>query len=174
MTSRFFARKTRVKGYSFVELMVVMLVMAILFSVGMANYREFQRRQAVESAVRQVRADISLAREYALAARKNCTGVLHPNDELNGYDVTIDAATDTYTIREVCLHDPNDPISLEYFGVKTGVKFPQIIQITTTVSPIRFYVLGRGTDLVGDATITISDSLGNSNTIIVTPAGEIR
>ncbi len=151
--------------------MIVIMIMVILFSVGMANYRGFQRRQSLEAAVRQVRADLSLAREYALAGRKVCDDA---DDELSGYDFDIDASADTYTIREVCLDDPTDDTSQEYFDVKSDVDMPSRSEISSDVDPILFNVLGRGADLGGNATITITDASGDTRTVIVTPAGEIR
>ena len=57
-------------GYTLVELTIVVMIMAILFTVGYGNYRSYQRRQYLETAVRQVVSDLRLSQEYALSGRK--------------------------------------------------------------------------------------------------------
>ena len=57
-------------GFTLIELMVVMLIMSLLFGLGFANFRDFQRRQILEGAVRAVKGDLRYAQELALAGRK--------------------------------------------------------------------------------------------------------
>ncbi|OGM23307.1 hypothetical protein A2961_04345 [Candidatus Woesebacteria bacterium RIFCSPLOWO2_01_FULL_39_21] len=74
------------KGFTIVEILVVTVVLGIIFLVGTASYRDFSRRQVLESAVRQVRSDLNLAREWASSGRKPddplCTGV---SESLSAY-----------------------------------------------------------------------------------------
>ena len=58
------------QGFTIVELVVVIGTMAILFSLGYANNREFQRRQQLESVVREFKVDMRLAQQLALTGKK--------------------------------------------------------------------------------------------------------
>ena len=57
-------------GFSLVEVLIVVAIFGLIFLVGSASYRSFSRRQLLESGVRQVRADLNLARECALSGKK--------------------------------------------------------------------------------------------------------
>lgn len=56
-------------GYTLIELLLVMVIIAIVFSFGTANYKNFQKRQALEAATRNVMGDLRLAQEFALAGK---------------------------------------------------------------------------------------------------------
>ena len=45
------------KGYTLIEILVVISIMAILFTVGFAGYRDFSRRQVLLGAVNQIQGD---------------------------------------------------------------------------------------------------------------------
>lgn len=164
-------------GYSYIEMMIVIMIMVILFSVGTVNYRGFQRRQSLEAAVRQVRADLSLAREYALAGRKTCT-VADPPHTLLGYRFNVDSTTQ-YTISAVC-----DDAGFVYFSLTKTSNSPGgfTIEINpddgSSQSFVDFRTVSRGADIGSGSltTITLESSSDSSLTqdIIVTLAGEIR
>ncbi|MBU0570047.1 prepilin-type N-terminal cleavage/methylation domain-containing protein [Patescibacteria group bacterium] len=156
------------KGFSLVELLTVISIMAVLFGLGYANYRDFQRRQHLESAVRMVKADLRLAQEMALAGRKpaGC-------DLLNGYEFQLMNITgsygDQYGIDALC-----DNNSYDY---KTVI-LPENVGIRTFDSGNDFYfkVLGQGIDRTSNVTLTFrfSGSGVANRSIIITPVGEIR
>ena len=58
------------KGFTIVELVMVIVIMAILFSMGTISYRDYQRRQYLEGAATMVEADLRLAQEMALSGKK--------------------------------------------------------------------------------------------------------
>lgn len=122
----------RYSGYTLIELMVVMMIMVLLFSLGFANYRDFQRRKQVESVARQIKSDLELIRSKALSGEKSDAGC----DTLNGYSLTTnasgynlhmrcDAADDSYLVKQV---------NLSQTGTTVNICGP----------PIYFNVLGRG------------------------------
>lgn len=166
-------------GFSYVEMMIVLMIMVILFSVGMANYRGFQRRQSLEAAVRQVRADLSLAREYALAGRKTCTVAVPPHTLL-GYRFNVDSSAQ-YTISAVC-----DDGSSFYFSVAKTTQSPggftiaNVPEAGASQSYVDFRTVSKGVDVgTGGSrwmTFTLTSTGDSSLTqdIIVTLAGEIR
>jgi len=62
--------KSNLLGFTLLELLVVIMTMTLLFGLTYANFRDFQRRQYLESAERQVEADLRLAQQLALSGRK--------------------------------------------------------------------------------------------------------
>jgi prepilin-type N-terminal cleavage/methylation domain-containing protein len=58
------------KGYTLIELIVVMMIMGIIFSLVTANYRDYSRRQLVVGAARQIKGDLRYTQQLALAGRK--------------------------------------------------------------------------------------------------------
>lgn len=58
---------TTSSAFTFIELLIVMAIMALLSSVGYASYRGFQARQGIINITRKVKIDLRLAQEYALS-----------------------------------------------------------------------------------------------------------
>jgi prepilin-type N-terminal cleavage/methylation domain-containing protein len=56
-------------GYTLIELLIVISIIALVFGVGTASYRNYQGRQLFEASVREILSDLRLAQEYALAGR---------------------------------------------------------------------------------------------------------
>lgn len=126
-------------GYSFIELMIVIMTMTLLFSFGMASYRSFQRRQSLKAAVRQVRADLALVREFAVA------GKLKPlacgATDLDAYRFSIDTTNDDYTIEAVC-DDGNIIADIDKNDIKVAPGFD--ISKFSVEPYLEFNVLGKG------------------------------
>jgi prepilin-type N-terminal cleavage/methylation domain-containing protein len=158
------------KGFTLVELLVVISIMVLLFSIGYANYRDFQRRQHLEGAVRMIKADLRLAQEMALAGRKPQypSGNVCEISTLGGYSF-IRLSQNSYRIDAICS------------GVVT-VKGPETLASGVEMASfsggntIFFRVLGRGIDAASDITITLTFPEAGiaPRQIVVTPAGEIR
>jgi len=153
------------KGFTLVELVIVLSIMAILFSMGFANYRGFQRRQYLESAVLMVEADIKLARQLSLSGRY-FTGC----DNLVGYEIRVypdDVTTDPdgpnenrYHIGAVC--DANETCNSHWAThcikrprLPEGIKISNVVGIPG--NRVRFLTVGRGIEPGNnDATLTLS------------------
>lgn len=154
------------KGFTFIELLVVIATMVILFGVGYANFRDFQRRQYLESARRMMISDLRLAQEYALAGRGCGT-----QNVLNHYSFKIINPT-SYRIEAVC---GNNVV----MSVK-GVNMPSDIRISSPSSfDLWFYPLGKGTNIQGEQTV-ITLEFGQqqngllSTTITISRGGTIK
>lgn len=165
-------------GFTLLELLISISIMALLFTAGYANYRDFQRRQHLESAVTSVRGDLRFAQGLALSGRKpaGCSS-------LNGY--MFRRRNDSqYRIEAVCNNGQTCNGNSD-FCFKT-VDLPQGVTINNLNgaggNSFYFKVLGRGlsrangNDISGDVTITLNfpDSGVSSQTVVVTSGGEIK
>ena len=152
-------------GYTLIELLVVMMTMIILFSLGYANFRGFQRRQQLESVVRMVKADLRLAQANALSGKKptsgNCSDAA---SNVLAYSFTKTSDTPTsYEIRAICP------------GLVNTIKPVTITGATMSAfSEIQFNILGRGTNISGgEIVITITSGEG-SRDIKVRSSGTVE
>ncbi|MCE5232216.1 MAG: GspH/FimT family pseudopilin [Mizugakiibacter sp.] len=66
-------RTTRHSGFSVIELMVTVVVMAILAGIALPNFRDFMHRNAVTTATNHLLADIQYARGEAVAQHMQVT-----------------------------------------------------------------------------------------------------
>lgn len=155
------------KGYTLIELLVGLAILGLIFGVGYANFRDYSRRQAVVSAERDLRSDLRLAQEQALAGQKpaGCNVVL------NAYKFKILSSTQ-YEIDANCAGGDI---------VVKAVTLPGTITFTSPAGPfpfvINFKVLGVGTDLPSGTSVTITlkqSQTGAIKTLIINYTGEIR
>jgi prepilin-type N-terminal cleavage/methylation domain-containing protein len=129
------------KGFSLVELLLTLGIISTLFGLGYANYRGYQRKQAVMAVARQIEGDIRLAQEYASQGKKPSGCTL-----LDGYLFQINTTpANTYDILADC---PTNVVVKNDVGVSG-------MTITPTGS-IQFKVLGEGTNLASDRVITVT------------------
>jgi len=134
--------------------------MSIIFSVGFASYRDFSRRQALTGVTKSIISDLRLLQQKALSGEKPdlCT-------VLSGYQIDITSTT-TYNLQAVCSTN---------ITIKTIDLAVDEVTISSSFDPIKFKVLGQGTNLTTDAVITITNSkIGNSSVINVGIGGDIR
>lgn len=143
-------------GFTLVELLVTFSVITLLFTIGFASYQEFNRRQIVSQAGKELKENLRLAQSKASSGEKptGCTGTL------NGWQVVFQD-TSSYQIQAVCPNTVN---------FKT-VPYPPGVAKTAGPPKVFFKVLSRGVDNSG--TITIS-GFGTRARVTVTSAGEIR
>ncbi len=168
-------------GFTLVEMMVAVSVTAILLGVGVAQYRKFSRTQLIKAAVRQLKSDLRVAQANALSGEKgSCAcgkfGAIcgDPRDPtILGWEVSFPSAT-SYEIYGLCQNGvtkfmSDGTLSTLSKSLPTNVSFTSKPAI-----PIRFKVLGGGTNLSGDATITLSGLGGITQSVMVTLGGEIK
>jgi prepilin-type N-terminal cleavage/methylation domain-containing protein len=154
------------KGYTLIEILVVLTVIGIIFGIGYAAYRDFSRRQALAGAAKMVEGDIRSAQQNALSGQKPISGCT----SLNGVSFDITSAT-TYSINYVCGGG---------VLVKNSVTLPTNITIAVSPlsgDPILFKVLGDGTNIPngGNVIITITQAGTNkTSTITIGSGGDIK
>ena len=155
-------------GFTLIELMVVISIMALLFGFSYASYREFQRRQVLIQAGNMLITNLRLAQQLAFSGRKEAGCVT-----LDGY--AIERRSDTsYAIEDRCIGGGGgNEIKL--------VTLPPNIEIDPFPSPgneITFYVLGRGISRTSDVTLNLRLEINSvtieSTSVQITTVGEIK
>lgn len=148
------------KGFTLIEILVVLGLVALMALIGTANLRDYQRRQLVGAAVKQLAGDLSYARQLSLTGKKPALC-----GSLDGYEVTYRSST-TYWIKAVC--NGGSEISIG----RDSITLPNAAT-TSSFGTIVFNALGRGTNLASDLTINIGGS-GGTQTLMVTTGGTVR
>ena len=153
-------------GFTLLELLVVISIMVIIFSVGFANFRGFQERQKLIIARDLLKTDLRFAQQQALSGIKppGCT-------ILNGYKLEkTTASLFSYDITASCV-DPNMDIDVK--NLNYADRFPQIE--LSKFSFVYFNILGRG--VRSNLIITLTDRTpepDQSITVTVTEGGQVN
>lgn len=161
------------RGFTLIEILIVMTIIGILFGVGYASYRDFSRRQTLIGIAKQIQGDLRLAQQMSLSGEKTeaCNG-----KELSGigFGITKGTAPPYYRIRIICGYDAagNYPIFKTY-SLPLGFTYNES---TFSPNPILFKVLGQGTNIPSGqtATLTIQDPFGNAATVTIDSGGSIK
>lgn len=152
------------KGYTLLEILIVISITGLIFGVGYAGFREFSRRQAVVTSTRAIKEGMRLAQQQAISGKKpeGC------NATLDGYSFEI-INSEGYVVSALC-------------GVEVVVKEMPIISTGVTINPsfpnpIIFKSLGAGTNIPnGQESIieVVQESSGHSQQIRIGANGEIN
>ncbi len=144
-------------GYTLIELLVTITIITLLFSIGMAQYNRFNRRQILVKAKDELVSNLRLAQSKSLAAEKPvaCT------DILTGHKIKF-INNQNYKIVAVC----GDEVDL-----KTDIVLPTEVTKQAGPDEVFFRVLSQGSPT--DVTLTLS-GFGETQTITITKAGEIK
>jgi len=155
-------------GFTLIELLVTISIMGILFGLGVAKYNEFNRRQILDQAAQELKSNLRLAQDKALAGEKDCSvcqvGIKCGDGDdkvLDGWYVRFSATR--YQISGSCGGLPFSPQTVDLS--KRNITIP------SPPSPIRFKPLAQGVE--GATTITLS-GYGGTRPITVTGTGEIK
>lgn len=149
------------KGYTLIELILVISVLTLIASFGIARYNEFNERQAVQQSADTFISNLRLVQAKGLAGDKpeGCTTLV-------GW--TVEFGPDSYTMYAQC--QPEGIID----GTAVTVDLPQNVTLSYSRGFITYYALGRGTSedqtvqLVG-GTVTVSVVLSASSITKQTP-----
>lgn len=158
----------RNRGYTLIELLIVLFIMAVLLGTAVMSYRDFNRRQVVTSAVRQIRADLRLAQSEALAGRKPA-GCDTSTRTLNSYSFRRVSAS-SYAIEATC-GNPDQNYSVRSTSLPSGVTMDNF-----NPNPISFKTIGDGTTLTIGTSILITVHATGTNyteTVTVRASGDI-
>lgn len=147
------------KGYTLVELLVVMFVLVTIMGIGVLSYRDFNRRQQVIAAARLLRSDLRLAQTESLAGKKpeNCDTA---TSVLNGYNFRRLSST-SYTVEAVCVN-PNRTVTVRTVNLPPNTTM-------NNFNTIFFKPIGDGTSIPSGSSITITvNGTGTSYTEVIT------
>ena len=179
-------------GFTFVEILVVVVTMSILFSFGYAGYRDYARRQNLEAWARRVSGDLRLAQQLASSGAK-------PSDDcgvLEGYHFRVQAnfAHQRYYFGPVCSDfsegQTKDHEKIVQMPEDIFINAVEISGVTGDDLRIIFKVLEQGTNIPAgsSATVTLAQ-VGNIRKVrrpdwrdygvpfidvVVTSGGEVR
>lgn len=159
-------------GFTLSEVLISILIVGILFVGGYTAYRDFARRQTLNAAVEDLKANLVTARSRAISAERptdgSCTTYL-------GYVVIFSGSS--YIVRPEC--DPTDPgpLSPHYNSYTLHSSLTATVAETPTVNQILFKPLGGGTDITNQngGMITLTSSVtSNFRTVTVYPSGAVK
>lgn len=144
-------------GFTLVELLIVISITAIVTTVGIASYIDFNRAQIVNQAAKKIVQDLRMAQSLATNNQKTpgCLGTI------NNYTFTRSGLS--YSISINC----EGPAYTE--TVKTGSVAGVGLSGFTAA---KFKVLRQGVVMTGRSNLTVS-GFGKTKTISVDPAGAI-
>lgn len=154
------------KGYTLIEILVALTIVGLIFGIGYVNFRDFARRQALAGVARSIMGDLRLAQEQALAGKKPAVVACNPPNELNGFNFRVTGAS-SYQLEANCSGGNS---------ITKSATLPTDVSISIpSPNPITFKILGQGTNLSADATISLTQSgTANTKVVTVTSGGEIK
>jgi prepilin-type N-terminal cleavage/methylation domain-containing protein len=162
----------RFKGYTLIELLIVMTISIIVFTVGFAGYRDFSRRQTLGGISKQIKADLRTAQQLATSGQKpkgvTCSRLVsYEFFRVNSYQYQLAANCDNNgTPARHSIKDVNLTNDISFTSTATGADIS---------NPISFKVLGQGTNLISDVTLTINfNKTTNSETIVIGKGGNVK
>lgn len=166
------AQPSESHGFTLIELLVGISITLIVFSVGIAGYRDFSRRQALTGVSKELKGNLRMIQQLALTGQKpegaTCA-------TLTGYRFSLTGNTG-YTLAASC-NDSNGA-AVPDVVIKTVDLTPNGATITATVPNMKFKVLGQGTDLIQGVnsvnTITLTHTSGNVSNLYIGFGGQIR
>lgn len=155
------------KGFTLVELLVAMTILAVLVGVSVARFRQFNRAQIVKEAAKSFKADLRMAQSKAVTGQKPASGC----DYLKGY--TVKLQEDGYRLLALC--DSGEVVLPEpYDGL---ISLPSQVTFSAFPASLLFKVLGNGVEISGNVsstTVVLTGFNGMTTAeVVVTEKGEI-
>jgi len=117
-------------GFTFIELLVSISIMVLMFTLGLGSYRDFVRRQQIDSVAREIKADLRLAQQEAIVGKKpdnpNCN-----SSGLIGYRVKFAGGTGYtgYEVFAVC-EDGEVSVKSKLFGADSDMDMSPFSEFT--------------------------------------------
>lgn len=175
------------KGFTLVELVIVLVIMSSLAAVGLASFVSYNRSQVVSVAVQNARTTLYSARSYALAQSNSPTQCLSGvcqcplGQSFVGYQVVFCCATgesgscpstcivnDSKEHYELNLLCSSSSFTLESDHFPTGVT----VDGTSSSRSFLFHAISGAVD--GSGSVIITNNLGQSGTVTVSPLGVVQ
>lgn len=154
-------------GYTLIEILVALTIVALVFGIGYVSFRDFARRQAVAALARSIIGDLRLAQEQSLSGKKPSDIFCNSPNTLNGYNFRV-VSSQNYVLEANCSGG----------NVQTkSVAVPSDLSLSSpNPNPITFKILGEGTNLPSTGvTLTVTQTgTSHSRAVTVSQSGEIK
>jgi prepilin-type N-terminal cleavage/methylation domain-containing protein len=159
--------KTCSGGYTLIEILTVVVIMALIFGVSYPNFRGYQQRQQALSYGRELESHLFEAQQLALSGDKPDTGPCkNQGKTFRGIMVQI-VDTQTYALRAKCDNAPNTLANKVY-------SLPAVAVIKSSGNSFTFRELGNGTDIAAGSTFDMGVCVGNQGYgVSVNKSGQI-
>lgn len=159
------------KGFTLIEVLIVIVILGIIMGIGSVRFRDFARRQSVITAKRQILADVRSVQSDAVSGRKPeaCTGTLQGH----GIRITGTTGPARYELFARC----SSGVASQDYMTKQAELVSDITITTPSVNPILFKPLAEGTNIPAGASATININnagAGVSESLVIRASGEIR
>ena len=142
-------------GFTIIELLISMSIMALLFGIGAAKYVSFNQSQTIKQAGQKLRNDLRVVANKAITGEKMTCGTL------DGYRVSFTSGQ--YLIAAAC--SGGTFVAVNTLSLPSGITFNPVPGV------VFFKVLGQGVSSA--ATLTLS-GFGKTEIITVNTSGEIQ
>ncbi len=147
------------KGFSLIEMVVAIAIIAVITGLGMPSFISFNRRQSVKAAIAQIRDDSKRIQKLSLSGDKRCKCGVTPTDvdyQLHSWYMLINLTDrEHYTLDSKCIQRTD----VQTYVCATGPKDssdPKVIKLKSATnfdSTIRLETLS-GNDYILTATVT--------------------
>lgn len=159
------------KGFTLIEVIISIGIMAILMGLGFANFRDYQRRQELIAEGRTLENNLRLAQAAAFSGQKPTLTPPSVCTSFDGVKFELTSST-TYTIAYVCNG------GIDEFNEVTYTLSPNMTIVGNGLgSSVLFKTIGHGTNLVSGAKYLLTvtqNNTGATTTITITSGGEIK
>ena len=154
-------------AYTFIEILVALTIVGLIFGIGYVSFRDFSRRQALSGAARSIIGDLRLAQGQAISGRKPEDIFCNSPNTLNGYNFRVVSAQN-YVLEAAC--------SGGNVETKNVIILSDISMAAPSPNPILFKSVAQGTNISGASTsINLTQfGTGNVRTITISAVGEIK
>lgn len=156
----FIIRKPR--GFTLIELMVVLSVTAVLGTLGIAGFITYNQTQALQTSSNEVATMLNLAKSRAQSQVKLGSLCSAPSQVLGGYSVNISIVNKNYTLSSRCSGASSD---LYTKNLPNGLNFD-----ASTSASFFFPIQTGGVETAGQIIIS---GYGRSKTVTVNSLGGV-
>ncbi len=152
----------RLTGFTLIELLIVISIMGLFLTAGLVYYQDFNRRQILGQATKELENNLRLAQSKALAGEKPEGWCKGENDSLVGCSLEFTSANN-YQVKAICSNPGVEPFEF------TSIDLPEQLSGSSGQKAL-FKVLGQG---VAEKTTFNLSGYGMEKEVIVEEAGNI-
>ena len=117
-----------IAGFTLIEMLIVITIMAVLSTGSVVSYRVFSQRQQVLQSAKNIQEAMRFAQKKARVGEKPA-GCLAANQRLSGYQVTGAVNSATITVSAICV-SPNATIQVTTYQLVGNVQLSAALSVT--------------------------------------------